>query len=80
MENQEVKKQKYIFTEAHRKHLSEAHIGHPGGMFQRHHTEESRKKMAEKHIGLKHSEETKAKMAEKRRLYWQKKREEKKDE
>lgn len=63
------------FTDEHRKHLSEAHMGKPGGMKGRTHSAETKAKMADAHKGKKHSDETKAKMAAKRAAYWQKIRE-----
>lgn len=64
-----------VFSEEHRRHLSESHRGKHSAMYGKHHTAEARARMAASHTGKKHSDETKAKMAAKRTEYWKKQKE-----
>ena len=48
--------------------------GKNNGMYGRHHTEESKKKMSEKKKGIKHSDEHKKKQSEAIKLWWSKRK------
>jgi len=62
---------KRIFTEKHRKNISESKKGEKHPFYGKHHSEETKKKMSKKNkgennkmFGKKHSEETRKKMSE----------------
>lgn len=61
-----------VFSEEHRRKLSEAHKGKHSGMYGKKHTDEAKAKMANAHKGKHHDDATKKKMSIKRTVYWQK--------
>lgn len=63
-----------VFSEEHRRKLSEAHKGKSSGMSGKHHSDEAKVKMANAHKGKHHEDATKEKMRIKRTAYWQKKK------
>lgn len=69
-----LEKRKYIFTELHKQHLREAHLGKSSGMKGKTHSDEARAKIAAARTGKKHDEATIEKMRAKRAAYWAKKK------
>lgn len=54
----------YVFTNEQRKRISELCKGEKNGMFGKHHSEETRKKIGDSERGWKHTEDAKRKLAE----------------